>query len=416
MPNIQTRKYYLEKYDKDDDWRLSDREFFELVQRFNKFANKDEKLSLDEYRAMMGVLGNTYLTERMFVAMDKDNDEVIDLSEYLTYNDIISHGTVEEKRDQNFRMFNLNRDTQVTYDEFEDFSIKILDMYSRTVSEKIKTNRKQIKEIFDKIARPGNDFFTFEDYKNSLDNDAGLFIWLERPKEMLHEILNEEEGEYSKQFVDETLELFFTFIANVEVAMVDCIKYCSKLRRQRDGNDDEDDNDVTINADNIRPIIDQSANIILDINANPDKINIKDHFTKNKSYAETLRVLTKQLNKVRNSFEINYDDDQAKSAVDFEDEGGSSEEDEEELDEENEGEEDEDDDEDEDADEDDEERKSAVDRDSDADESERLTKPQISVSDEFGTEKRNVSHRFSMKLKQHLSGRDEDVLTKLEEL
>ena len=69
-PNIQTRKYIIDKYDLEGDWRLSDREFFDLVQRFNKYAT-NEQLSFDKYVQMMGVLGNTYLTERMFAAMDK---------------------------------------------------------------------------------------------------------------------------------------------------------------------------------------------------------------------------------------------------------------------------------------------------------------------------------------------------------
>ena len=54
-------------------------------------------MTLDEYRKMMGVLGNTYMTERMFHAMDKDKDELIDLNEYLSYNDTILNGTVKEK-------------------------------------------------------------------------------------------------------------------------------------------------------------------------------------------------------------------------------------------------------------------------------------------------------------------------------
>jgi Ca2+-binding EF-hand superfamily protein len=100
---------------------------------------------------MMGVLGNTFLTDRMFLAMDKDKDELIDLEEYLTYNDVISHGTTEEKREQNFAMLNDNRDSVVSYEEFEGFVIQILDMYSRTVSEKIDTNRDMGKSAGKKV-------------------------------------------------------------------------------------------------------------------------------------------------------------------------------------------------------------------------------------------------------------------------
>ena len=188
---------YLDKYKRKVDWRLNDREFYDHVKRFNRYA-ANENLNLEQYRQMMGVLGETYLTERMFSAMDQDNDHAISLEEYLSYNDVISNGTTIEKREQNFRMLNQNKDSTVTYSEFEDFVLKILDMYSRSVSEKIDTNREMIREVFDRIAKRGKNEFTFEDYVKALDKDPDLFGWLERPKEMLNDLLNHEEGKYSK--------------------------------------------------------------------------------------------------------------------------------------------------------------------------------------------------------------------------
>jgi Ca2+-binding EF-hand superfamily protein len=188
------------------------------VKRFNKYAT-NETMNLDQYKTMMGVLGNTFLTDRMFLAMDTDGDKLIDLDEYLTYNDIITHGSVKEKRDQNFNMLNDNKDLVVSYEEFENFVIQILDMYSRTVSEKINANKDMIKEIFNKIAKHGKSSFTFDDYVRALDNDPNLFIWLEKPKEMLNQILNESEANYSKQFVDNTLDLLFRYISTTEYAM-----------------------------------------------------------------------------------------------------------------------------------------------------------------------------------------------------
>lgn len=233
QPNIQTREHYLKRFNKKQDWRLNDREFYDLVARFNKFA-VNETMNLEQYRRMMGVLGNTFLTERMFHAMDKDKDYLIDLEEYLTYNDVISNGTIEEKREQNFTMINDNKDTVVTYDEFEEFVTRILDMYSRSVSEKISTNKQMIRDIFEQIARPGKDSFTFEDYTKALKEKPNLFVWLERPKEMLNDILNEQEGSYSKRFVDETLDMLFKYIATTEFAM----KRIQKFLRQHNGDSD----------------------------------------------------------------------------------------------------------------------------------------------------------------------------------
>ena len=217
-PNIQTRKYYLDKYKRKEDWKLNDREFYDLVKRFNRYAT-NERMNLEQYRLMMGVLGETYLTERMFSAMDHDGDYAITLEEYLSYNDVISNGTTIEKREQNFRMLNDNKDSIVTYSEFEDFVLKILDMYSRSVSEKIDTNREMIREVFDRIAKRGKNEFTFEDYVKALEKDPDLFGWLERPKEMLNEILNQEEGKYSKHFVNDLIDILFKYITTTELAM-----------------------------------------------------------------------------------------------------------------------------------------------------------------------------------------------------
>ena len=95
-------------------------------------------------------------------------------------------------------MINENKDSVVTYDEFELFVFKILEMYSRTVSEKINANKEMIRDVFDQIAPGGQDFFTFDNYMNALDKNPDLFVWLEKPKEMLNELLNEQEGNYSK--------------------------------------------------------------------------------------------------------------------------------------------------------------------------------------------------------------------------
>lgn len=64
---------------------------------------------------MIGVFGNTFLTERIFQAMDKENDKVINLDENLTYNGVIVNGTIREKREQNVMMLNENKYSVVTY-------------------------------------------------------------------------------------------------------------------------------------------------------------------------------------------------------------------------------------------------------------------------------------------------------------
>jgi hypothetical protein len=94
-----------------------------------------------------------------------------------------------------------------------------------------------IRDIFDKIASSKSDEFTFEEYMEALKKDPKLFVWLEHPKEMLNDILNEQEGQYTKKFVDETLDLMFRYIATTEYAF----KRIEKLTRQINENGESED-------------------------------------------------------------------------------------------------------------------------------------------------------------------------------
>lgn len=176
---------------------MNDREFYDLVKRFNRFSY-NETMTLDQYRAMMGILGDTFMAERMFKAMDTDKNGTITLEEYLNFNNVISNGSIKEKRQQNFSMFQEDLKPQVTYLEFENFVIQTLDMYSRSVSEKINTNLEMIREIFDKIAKDTNDYFTFDDFEEALDKTPNLLVWLEKPKEMFNDMIEDIDG---RQFI-----------------------------------------------------------------------------------------------------------------------------------------------------------------------------------------------------------------------
>jgi hypothetical protein len=50
-------------------------------------------MDLESFKDMLGILGNFFVSDRMFFAIDKDKDGLISLEDYLVYNDILSHGT-----------------------------------------------------------------------------------------------------------------------------------------------------------------------------------------------------------------------------------------------------------------------------------------------------------------------------------
>lgn len=260
-------------------------------------------MNLNQYKLMMGVLGNTFLTERMFHAMDKDKDELIDLEEYLTYNDVISYGSTREKREQNFNMLNDNKDSVVTYDEFKGFVIQILDMYSRTASEKINASEGMIRDIFDKIANKDPESFTFDEYIKALEKNPNLFIWLERPKEMVNDFLSEQEGQYSKKFVDETLDYLFRYIKTTEYAMKKIITYIREFKGEAsEGNDSEiaSQSVHTLDLNDILTDLGEEPkapeNYLLELDPTKSRSKVRSLFSrKREAYQDIVKVLTGEL-------------------------------------------------------------------------------------------------------------------------
>ena len=75
---------------------MSDETLIELSKRFETYSVNHE-MTQKMFKNMMGVIGETYFATRMFEVIDEDNSGTISLGEYLNYNDILIHGTEDEK-------------------------------------------------------------------------------------------------------------------------------------------------------------------------------------------------------------------------------------------------------------------------------------------------------------------------------
>lgn len=65
-------------------------------------------MDLNSFKSMVGILGNFYISERMFGAIDSNGDGCITLEDYLIYNDILMYGTNKEKNEITFRMIDMH--------------------------------------------------------------------------------------------------------------------------------------------------------------------------------------------------------------------------------------------------------------------------------------------------------------------
>lgn len=94
----------------------------------------------------------------------------------------------------------------------------MLHMYSETLSQKVDANTAQIIGVFNFISNDW-DTFGFDDYNRALDEDEELFDWLERPKEMMQQMLTEDDRIYEREFVDNLLDDLFNFLTYEKVVL-----------------------------------------------------------------------------------------------------------------------------------------------------------------------------------------------------
>jgi hypothetical protein len=75
------------------------------------------------------MLGNFYISERMFDVADRGYKGYVTLADYLIYNDIMQFGTEEEKDLLSFKMIAIGKTGIVTLQEMTEFWSKFIDMY-----------------------------------------------------------------------------------------------------------------------------------------------------------------------------------------------------------------------------------------------------------------------------------------------
>ena len=78
---------------------------------------------------MLGFIGNSFLGERLFYVVKKENRMTIGLLDYLVYNDVIYYGQPEEKFINSFKMMDLEGQGQITLISFIEFWKQFFKMY-----------------------------------------------------------------------------------------------------------------------------------------------------------------------------------------------------------------------------------------------------------------------------------------------
>jgi Ca2+-binding EF-hand superfamily protein len=125
----------------------------------------------EQFRLFFGLLGqgtNPFLSDRIFQMADTDQDQHIQFSEFATIIDIYQHGTVEEKNEFSFSLFDENIDGEINFNDMYRVMKKFMSHWSTLQGLQTSVDKKELLEIFWKIDVDHDGTVTLEEYKTVL--------------------------------------------------------------------------------------------------------------------------------------------------------------------------------------------------------------------------------------------------------
>lgn len=121
--------------------------------------------------------------------MDKDQDGKICLEEYLSYFDVMLHGSEEEKMRQSFDLLDNKQQGKIKLYDFKKIVESFAQMWSAALGYPIPLNKAYISKIFQQFAHY-KDFFDFEDFKAQMKINPDMLLWFSKPEEAMNKRLN----------------------------------------------------------------------------------------------------------------------------------------------------------------------------------------------------------------------------------
>ena len=138
---------------------------------------------------MLGAIGETYIGERLFIVICKPGNKVFDLNDYLIYQDILYHGTDEEKSRNQFRMLDINNNGKVERTEYINFQMKFMSSMSTLFHFKMDLQESKLaaQKTWEYLVKDKDEkeFITQDDLYNIRINNPQLLQWLHKPEQFL---------------------------------------------------------------------------------------------------------------------------------------------------------------------------------------------------------------------------------------
>lgn len=118
------------------------------------------------------------------MVMDKDKDGEVDAMDYLSYMDVLLHGTDQEKYSQSFSLLDIEGNGQIRYKDLKKVAIQVTQMWSYALGKPVETHEEVIHQLFDQLCN-GKAYFDEQDYIEKMMEDPHLMDWFSKPNSVL---------------------------------------------------------------------------------------------------------------------------------------------------------------------------------------------------------------------------------------
>ena len=150
------------------------REVKKLRSQFKRIAGKNGRLSPDEFRQSLGVVGmiqDSLLCQRLFSVFNKSKSGTISFSEFLEGLGVLVKGSVDEKLDFAFAMCDIDGSGEITYEELLLTVQSIMRIYSGimgTPNNSAALDTVKVQRMFNKLDRNKDGKINVEEYKRGM--------------------------------------------------------------------------------------------------------------------------------------------------------------------------------------------------------------------------------------------------------
>ncbi|XBW36791.1 hypothetical protein QEN19_002368 [Hanseniaspora menglaensis] len=142
------------------------------------YLNKQEFIKI--YSQFFPFGDSTEFASHIFKSFDLNDDELVDFNEFIMGLSITSRGTVEEKLDWSFKMYDVRNKGEISFDDmllvvasiYKMVGSMFLDTNSDNNTEEDLSPEMRVQKIFSKLDKDGKGFLNKQEFRNACKLDS----------------------------------------------------------------------------------------------------------------------------------------------------------------------------------------------------------------------------------------------------